>query len=182
LNKKILFVLALLLPQFLLSENIQHGFNNRSSKIFDQHLVFIQSEFKNRTYDLYLRVDEYNNPVSFKIIRLYRTKNREKYFNFDLLNKGGIILNKHKGYEILTLKGKDISMEHGGNMDLDYLYNAFTGSRKKVRLLAKNVGGKFILFKDSPHSIPEQIEKLLIKVRTICGIPIGIDRIILNPA
>ena len=114
------------------------------------------------------------------MIKLYKKTSNVKYFDINLLKKNGIVLNQRKGTPLIVLKGPLVSYSQGGDMDLEYLYNYITGSRKSLKLQIRPIDGKWQLLTKDDNSNPEKISLLSIKAKKVLGITIGIKEILIN--
>ena len=50
------------------------------------------------------------------------------------LDIDGVVLKKKKGRKILVMRGHNVGPIYGGGLELDYLYNGITGSRKSFHV------------------------------------------------
>lgn len=65
----------------------------------------------------------------------------------EVINRG-VILEERNGYQAVILKAADFSVTLGGSLELNYLYNGISGSRRKLMMELLPVGGEFALYRD----------------------------------
>ncbi len=94
-------------------------------------LATITSNYDSRTTELWLGIDDSGNAA--EIERLDVESRRIKKFAIPDLAKG-IVLKEEGGHQIFILRSADFDPTRGGNLELNYLHNGLTGSRRTSML------------------------------------------------
>jgi hypothetical protein len=116
------------------------------AKVFK--LAVITSEFDNDVTDYYLETNDQNRIVNMRYVI---TMPNGGIFNdvtlpAERVVDEGAVLVQRNGYEAVRLEVENFSLETGGIIKLNYLYNGITGARHNKRLYLHQTDGQFSLF------------------------------------
>lgn len=153
-------------------------------------LFFSQSTHSDYTNHLYKFAAVTDDIGAITHIKRYRytgdtVKEIHLYPIEDLKKEEGIILDTHSDKDILVLYSDTFSPIKGGEIDLYYLYNGFTGVFKRATFggegrasLAKNGNKRWMLYYGNKDKGIHRVRKIDILMRKFLGAIYGIKPII----
>lgn len=110
-------------------------------------LAVITSEFDKDVMDFYVSTDDYDKVNSIR----YVTTNpqgvviEDKSVLASEVIERGVLLVRRDNYEAIRLEVEDFTIEEGGVIKLNYLYNGATGTRHIKRLGLTRMNDAFVL-------------------------------------
>lgn len=116
-------------------------------------LVLITSDTDRLPTYMYVVVDENQDIIEFGKKDLDAEGKVMSRMVFSQLDQEGVVLKKKKGRKIVIMRGHNCDPVLGGALELDFLYNGITNSRKKFHMeLVRDNDEWKIHVKDQPVS------------------------------
>ena len=127
-------------------------------------------------YEFSLQLDDKKDVTKFhKVVfdRVSKKQTRKVSYKIENAHKG-FVLERRKGFDIITIKSQNFSHQNGGNIELRYLFSGVSGKYKSKQLLLDRLGDEWQLQGNDGR----KIKSMFIEVRrNVLGMLIGVKNI-----
>lgn len=145
---------------------------NRQSDSAENKLVTVSSDAISGTETVSVALD---GDLNLAMLRLYSGSDSLREFTLDQLARGAVILRK-SGYNVITLKSRNLDTRSGGQMDLIYLKNALLDNYGTFHMELLRSGDQWML-QTNGKSGRRPFTTMFLKAKVEFGEVIGIESV-----